>query len=141
MLADRLARAAEGERLRLPDISPRSKFRAVVKAAVKHKTVAEVREEKRERMMMGYIGAMNANADLAAVQEEAMIALCAIIDRGDAIRTLVRTGGLDCIVFAMTLHLGNVEIQTRGATALARVALTSAPCRCLLYTSPSPRDS
>ena len=36
---------------------------------------------------------------------QAMAALCNIIAKGDGIRTLVKTGGIESIVLAMRLHL------------------------------------
>ena len=118
--------------VKLPEISPRSprsQLEAVVGEAVqesrKRMTMKERQEMKREAMVRGYVGAMYTHSDLAAVQEEAMVALCHIIAKGDGIRTIVRTGGLESIVLGMRLHLGNGELQQRGASALSLVAAVS----------------
>jgi hypothetical protein len=85
-------------------------------------SLAEAREAKQALQMQSYIGAMQGNVELVAVQTEAMVALCNIVAKGNGIRTLVRTGGLDSIILAMRIHIESVDIQQRGATALSQVA-------------------
>ena len=120
---NKLKSAVVDSGVKLPEISPRgSRFGTIVVEAKKRLSINQVREEKTEMVMRTYICAMHANADLASVQEEAMGALCSIIAKGEGIRTLVKTGGVDSIVLAMRLHRDKPELQQRGATALSQVA-------------------
>ena len=115
---NRLKSAVKESGVKLPEISPRSKsrFGEVVQEAVKRRvSMQEAKEHKVEQIMRGYIGAMHVHADLSAVQEEAMIALCAIIAKGEGIRTLVKTGGVESIVLAMTLI--NVPVAWNGCSS------------------------
>ena len=94
-----------------------------------HVSLREQKEAQQALILQGYVQAMRGNQDIAAVQEESLVALSHIIAKGAGIRTLVRTGGLDTIVLAMGIHVDTPDIQQRGATALATVALVGDDCR------------
>ena len=130
--------------LKLPNLSPRSPrdptaavssaWDAVAegvqqKARAMRVSLKEQKEAQQAAILQGYVSAMRGNADIAAVQEESLIALTNIIAKGSGIRTLVRTGGLDTIVLAMNVHLNTADIQQRAATAIATVAAVGDDCR------------
>ena len=121
--------------VKLPEISPRSRLSEVVTEARKRTSLTESSEEKRAVLMRGRLRLVDVShrsdvsvADIhkdeaiAAVQEEAMTALCTIVAKGDGIKTLVKTGGVESIVLAMRLHVAKGELQQRGAAALEKVA-------------------
>ena len=99
------------------------------------RVLREQKEAQQAAILQGYVQAMKGNADIAAVQEESLIALTNIIAKGAGIRTLVRTGGLDTIVLAMTVHINAADIQQRAATAIATVAAVGEDCRDAVVTS------
>ena len=122
----------------LPELSPRGTAvqpapalwdTAIHGVSKKRQSLKEAKEAKAASLMRGYLGAMSAHSNFAAVQEEALIALCHIIAKGVGVRTLVRTGGLEHVVMAMKMHIPSVDIQQRGATALGQVASVDANCR------------
>ena len=105
------------------------------KAKAVRVSLREQKEAQQAAILQGYVQAMKGNADIAAVQEESLIALTNIIAKGAGIRTLVRTGGLDTIVLAMTVHINAADIQQRAATAIATVAAVGEDCRDAVVTS------
>ena len=117
------------EALKLPDLtSPRDRSRSgwdaaareVKKRFVSPRLQAEAREEA---SIVGYVSAVMSNADSPDVQVESFVALCTIVARGATqARLIVKTGGLECILFAMRSQLEFADIQQRGATALSQIA-------------------
>ena len=136
---------AKVEELVLPPISPqsgemggsprsqktKSNWNIVMKEVKKTlETTREAREKHRAKIIGGYIGAMKGNAHMAAVQEEALVALCQIVNTGQhaAIKALVTAGGLDAIILAMRTHVDNPDLLQRATSALGQVSALDDTC-------------
>ena len=130
-----LAESAAEPALSLPEISPRSRLIDAVKETRKRQSLKDKAEEQRSAVVSAYLFSMDAHPDLGAVQEEAMVALCHLIAKGNGIRTLVKTGGVDSIVLAMRLHVKSANIQQKGSTALSQVAVVDGPCRAAIVAA------
>ena len=130
-----LAESGAEPALSLPEISPRSRLIDAVKETRKRQSLKDKAEEQRSAVVSAYLFSMDAHPDLGAVQEEAMVALCHLIAKGNGIRTLVKTGGVDSIVLAMRLHVKSANIQQKGSTALSQVAVVDGPCRAAIVAA------
>ena len=112
--------ANEEERARLPAISLRTKARTAtdrrwdvaLQHANRHLITAKERAEAAQgRVLAGYVGAMMSHVGLAAVQEEALIAMCHTIASGPShIKVLVKSGGMPAVVLAMHVHVQTADL-------------------------------